>query len=321
MELSNKIRWGIVSTGAIAEKFCSDMKYVTNGILAAVAARKSEDAENFAQEHNIEKSYAGYQALFDDPTIDIIYIATPHNFHFQQAKSALEAGKSVLCEKPITISSEESLQLHYLAKEKNLFLMEAMWTYFLPSIIKAKQWVNEGRIGKIKHIKADFGYAVPFEPEGRMYNPELAGGCLFDMGIYPLAIAHYFNQAPLSNIHIKVQFAPSGVDNDLVILANANDVTLSLATSFQCRLQNAALIIGEKGYIKIPDFWRAKSCALYQMDKKVDEFKDLSSSNGLSNEAQAVGDMLLTGKKEHPTMPFKTSLLLQQQMEILRSLY
>jgi predicted dehydrogenase len=314
------IRWGIVSTGAIADKFCSDMKYVTNGTLKAVAARQLEDAKSFAQKHNIEKSYEGYQALFDDPTIDIIYIATPNNYHFQHVKSALEAGKSVLCEKPITISSDECKKLQDLAKDKGLFLMEAMWTYFLPTIIKAKQWVDEGRIGKIKHIKADFGYAVPFEPNGRMYNPELAGGCLFDMGVYPLAIAHYFNSAPLSDVNIKVQFAQTGVDNDLVILANANDVTLSLATSFQCRLQNAALIIGEKGYIKIPDFWRATSCALYKMDKKIDEFKDLSLSNGLCNEAQAVGDMLLNHNKEHPNMPFKTSLLLQQQIELIRSM-
>lgn len=231
------------------------------------------------------------------------------------------ANKHVLCEKPITISSEEFKTLSTLAKQKNLFLMEAMWSYFLPAVLQAKKWVEQGRIGNIKHIKADFGYAVPFEPNGRMYNPELAGGCLFDMGIYPLAIAHFFNPAPLTDINIKVQFAQTGVENDLVILANANEVTLSLATSFQCRLQNAALIIGDKGYIKIPNFWRGKSCALYQLDEKIEEFNDSSNGWGLNHEATAVSMAILNKQIEHAIMPHAVSLLLQQQIEDIKSLF
>lgn len=321
MTANKKIHWGILSTGAIADKFCHDMPFVKNGQLTAVAARKLENAQAFAQKHNIKQAYAGYEALFADPNIDIIYIATPHNFHFEQAKLALKSGKSVLCEKPITVSSLQCEELQKLAAQKNLFLMEAMWTYFLPAIRTAKQWVDEGRIGKVKHIKADFGYAVPFEPNGRMYNRDLAGGCLFDMGIYPLAIAQLFNPGPLSDACIKVQYSKSGVEDDLVILAKANEVILSLATSFRCRLQNSAQIIGEKGYIVIPNFWRANECTLHSVDKTIDTFEDSSPCNGLSYEAQAVGEMLLSNKKEHPTMPLKTSLLLQNQMDYLRSLY
>lgn len=321
MDQSKILNWGIVSTGAIADKFCTDMAYVDNAKVTAVAARKLDDANQFAQKHNIENTYQGYQALFDDPAIDVIYVATPHNFHYQQVYAALMANKHVLCEKPITISSEEFKTLSSLAKQKNLFLMEAMWSYFLPAVLQAKKWVEQGRIGNIKHIKADFGYAVPFEPNGRMYNPELAGGCLFDMGIYPLAIAHFFNPASLRDINIKVQFAQSGVDNDLVILANANEVTLSLATSFQCRLQNAALIIGDKGYIKIPNFWRGKSCALYQLDEKIEEFNDSSNGWGLNHEATAVSMAILNKQIEHAIMPHAVSLLLQQQIEDIKSLF
>ena len=126
MNDKNILRWGIVSTGNIAQQFCQDMPFVTNGKLAAVAARKLEDAQIFAKNHGIAKAYQGYQSLFDDPDIDVIYIATPHNFHYQNAHDALIAGKSVLCEKPITISSEESKKLSVIAKSKGLLLMEAM---------------------------------------------------------------------------------------------------------------------------------------------------------------------------------------------------
>ncbi|MBU3003868.1 Gfo/Idh/MocA family oxidoreductase [Paraglaciecola arctica] len=318
---SRIVKWGIVSTGAIADKFCTDMPHVKNAKVTAVAARKREDAVAFAQKHNIEKAYQGYQTLFDDPSVDVIYVATPHNFHFQHVYAALMANKHVLCEKPITISSDEFTTLAALAKQKSLFLMEAMWTYFLPAVSQAKQWIEQGRIGSIKHIKADFGYSVPYEPNGRMYNPNLAGGCLFDMGIYPLAIAQYFNPGELKDVLIKTHFAPHNVEDDLVILATCNDITLSLATSFQCRLQNAALIIGDKGYIKIPNFWRAKSCALYQLDEKIEAFNDNSIGWGLHHEAQQVSAAIIDNQKEHTIMPHSVSLLLQQQIETIKSLF
>lgn len=321
MKQTKKLRWGIISTGRIAEKFCQDMAFVSNGELSAVAARNLSDAQNFAKTFSIGTAYEGYQTLFDDPRIDVVYIATPHNFHYEQTKAALTAGKSVLCEKPMTISPEECEELQALAKEKNVFLMEAMWTYFLPAVQKAKEWVADGRIGDIKHIKADFGYNVPYDNGGRMYNPELAGGCLLDMGIYPLAIAQYFNSAPLSDIQIKVQKAATGVDDDLVILAKANDVTLSLATSFKCRLQNAALIIGDKGYICIPNFWRANSCQLYQTDTLLMNFEDGSAGLGYCFEAEAVAEAIFAGQLEHEMAPHSLSLSLQQQMSEIKEMF
>jgi predicted dehydrogenase len=321
LDQAKTLNWGIVSTGQIADKFCGDMPHVPNAKIMAVAARTLADAKTFAIKHNIEKAYQGYQTLFDDPEINVIYVATPHNFHFQHVKSALLAGKNVLCEKPITISSDEFKTLAALAKQKNLFLMEAVWTYFLPAVIQAKQWVKEGRIGNLKHIKADFGYLIPYEPEGRMYNPYLAGGCLFDMGIYPLAIAQYFNPGPLIDIVVKTQFSPHKVEDDFVLLASCNNVTLSLAASFRCRLQNSALIIGDKGYIKIPNFWRAKSCALYELDEKIDEFTDSPIGWGLNHEAREVSSAIMNNQVEHSIVPHSVSLLLQQQIEQVKSLF
>ncbi|MDO6447565.1 Gfo/Idh/MocA family oxidoreductase [Colwellia sp. 1_MG-2023] len=315
--MSKKLRWGIVSTGRIAQEFCQDMRFVENGELAAVAARKLEDAKAFANKHGIEKAYQGYQSLFDDAGIDVIYVATPHNFHFQNARDALMAGKSVLCEKPITISSEECQQLSELAQSKGLFLMEAMWTYFLPAIKKAKQWFDEGRIGTLKHIKADFGYLMPFDSESRLYNADLAGGCLLDMGIYPIALSKYFNDYPLENLMVKSHIASTGVEDDIVILADSGDIKLTLASSFTCKLPNIAYIIGDAGYIAIPNFWHANQCSLFVKDEQIDHFDDHRSSLGFNYEAQAVGEAIQQQQLEHPLMPHKTSFELQQQMEAI----
>jgi len=314
-----QLNWGIVSTGVIAEQFCHDMKYVTNGRLLAVAARQLTDAQLFAKKHNIEKAFQSYQQLFDDPEIDVVYIATPHNLHFQHSYDALMAGKSVLCEKPFTVSSSECQQLQILAKEKNLFLMEAMWTYFLPAIKKAKQWVEDGRIGKIKHIKADFGYPLPYDPERREWSAELAGGCLLEMGIYPIAIAQFFLRKPLESFMVNAQMAPNGVEKDVIIMAEVDDVRLTLATSFQCKLQNWAYIIGEEGYIAIPNFWRADKCSLYQLDEQIDHFSDARQSLGFNFEAEAVGEAILNNQVEHPQMPLELSCSLQLQMEQLKA--
>ena len=314
------IRWGIVSTGRIAEQFCQDMVFVPNGELVAVAARKDQDAKNFARKFDIPRAYEGYQKMFDDPDIDVVYVATPHNIHFENVVAALSAGKSVLCEKPITISSDEMLQLSTLANEKGLFLMEAMWTYFLPAIIKAKAWVDEGRIGKLKHIKADFGYPLPYSSERREYNSELSGGCLLEMGIYPIAIAYYFAEDIINNIQVKAHLAENGVEDDLVILAESGEVKLTLATSFQCKLQNWAYIIGDEGYIAIPNFWRADQCTLHKLDEEIAHFSNQRTSLGFNFEAQAVGEAIANNHLEHNVMTHHTSYLFQQTMEQVKKL-
>lgn len=186
------LTWGIVGAGRIAKQFAQDIQYVSNAKLLAVAARDLKRAQEFADAHAIGTAYGSYAELFNDQTIDAIYIATPHSFHFEQAKAAMLAGKHVLCEKPICVSSDEFSELAAVAKAQGVLLMEAMWTYFLPALRQAKRWVDEGKIGQIKHIKADFGYLAPYEPNSREYDAALAGGSLLDVGIYPLALALFF---------------------------------------------------------------------------------------------------------------------------------
>ncbi|MGJ8692336.1 MAG: Gfo/Idh/MocA family protein [Thalassotalea sp.] len=317
----NNVRWGIVSTGRISAQFAHDMQFVNNGELAAVAARNINSAQAFAEQHHIAKTYAAYQAMFDDPEIDAIYIGTPHTFHFDHAMAAIAAGKHVLCEKPITISAEQCIALSKEAKAQGVLLMEAMWTYFLPAINKAKQWIDAGRIGQIKHIKADFGYPIAYDENSREYDKNLAGGCLLDMGIYPLAIAHFFANQDLDNLHVIANLAPNGVDDDVIMTANSGKIKITLATSFQCRLRNSAYIIGDKGYIVIPDAFRTFQCSLYELDDLIEHFDDGRESLGFQFEAEHFGELIRQGVIESPVVSHAHSLLFQTQMERIKALF
>ncbi|MDN5217104.1 Gfo/Idh/MocA family oxidoreductase [Fulvivirgaceae bacterium BMA12] len=316
-----KINWGIISTGTIAHSFALDFKHVQEGNLIAVASRSMDKAREFANQYDIDTAYSSYEALYNDPRIEAVYIATPHNFHLKNASDALRAGKAVLCEKPLTVSPGECKQLIQLANLTGNYLMEAMWTYFLPPILKAQEWVKSGLIGAIKHIKADFGYAVPFDACGRMYNPGLAGGALLDMGIYPIAAAWLFYRKDPLSWHVIARKATTGVDNDVVMLLRYEDEVASLTTSFRSKLPNYLYIIGTKGYIQIPDFWRARECLLYLGEECTRHYIDPRTSAGFNFEIDAVNRDILHGRKESGIMPHAYSLKFQEMMEQVRGFF
>jgi len=308
------VRWGIVSTGKIAHKFARDFRFVEEGELVAVASRTEGAARRFAEEFKIPSAHASYEALFHDDRVDAVYVATPHTLHASNTIDAIRAGKHVLCEKPITTAPDDCRALFDRAADTGKFLMEALWTYFLPAVRRAKAWVDTGRIGAIKHVKADFGYPVDFDPESRLYAPPLGGGAVLDMGLYPIAIAWLFLAQDPSEVHAFVRRAPTGVDDDVVMVFNYPDAVATLATSFRCRLQNAAYIIGEEGYIAIPEFWRARSCILYRLDKEVDRFEDDRESLGYDFETRAAIQDIRAGKSQSDVVPWSTSLKIQEHM-------
>ena len=235
----SKVRWGIIGAGRIAHSFASDIHHASSADLVAVGARNLGNAELFAAKYDVELAFGGYKDLFASPDVDAVYIATPHNLHFSQAMDALSAGKAVLCEKPLVVNPDECRELSEYAASQKCYLMEGMWTWFLPALREAKQWVDEGRIGKIRHVKADFGYPIPYSNDRREYDNRLAGGCLLEMGIYPVAIAQYFLGSEPDDITVRSHQAPNGVEDDVVILASYSQGAMAtLATSFRCKLQN-----------------------------------------------------------------------------------
>ncbi len=317
----NKIRWGIVGAGRIAGSFAHDMPFAGNGEIVAIASRTPEKAAAFARRHGVGRTYGSYEALFADPAIDAVYIATPHAQHLANASAALRAGKAVLCEKPLTLNAAECRELMRVAEETGNYLMEGMWTYFLPAIRQAVRWVNEGRIGRLRSVQADFGYPqLPFDPQRREYDAKLGGGCLLEMGVYPIAFSLLFQPAAPLKIQVTSHRAPNGVEDDLVAVLEFAESTATLASSFRCKLRNWAYVIGEEGYIAIPDFWRASEAMHYRLDECVEHFRDGRTSLGFAYEISAAGEDMLAGRKQSEVMTHPCSLKLQEHMDWIRRL-
>ena len=315
----NKVRWGIVSTGGIATKFAQDILHTDNASLAAVGSRSQESADKFAAAHQVPSAYDNYEGLFADANVDAIYVATPHPIHFPNSADALRAGKAVLCEKPITTSAAELQELIDVAAANNGYLAEAMWTWFLPAVIQAKSWLDSGRIGKLRHVRAELGYPVRYRPESRMFDPDLAGGCLLDMGVYPIAIARYFTGRSPNEIQVLSRRAQNGVEDDIAMQFNYDDCVASLAATFRCKLPNTTYLIGSEGHIEMPLGWGASDAHLYVAENRVESYNDQRRGSGLEFEIQAVSDDILLGRKQSKVVPHAASLAFQQTMDRVRA--
>lgn len=250
----NKIKLGILGTGYIATKMAEAVKYLENhsmGIEAyAVASRNKSKADQFVQEHQFQKAYGSYEDLVKDPNVHLIYIATPHSEHFENAKLCIEKGKSVLVEKAFTSNAKQASILISLAEEKGVLLVEAMWTRFLPAIKIIKDWITAGRIGEVKLIEADF--SQPISHIERLQNPSLAGGALLDLGIYCLTFADLFLEGNIISTQSHCIPFKTGVDaSDWITLTYSSGQKAFLKTSMVTPPKNEGILYGSKGYIRV----------------------------------------------------------------------
>jgi predicted dehydrogenase len=315
------IRWGIVSTGRITHTFARDMAFAPGGRLQAVASRTQASAQAFADQYDIPQAHGSYAELLANPDVDAVYIATPHTLHHDNARDALIAGKAVLCEKPLTLNPAETLSLMDVAEQTGGYLMEAMWTWFLPAIRKALAWYEEGRIGSLRHLRADFGYPqLPYDPQRREYDAELGGGALLEMGIYPVAFNWLFMRRDPAQCQVWCHRAPNGVEDDMAWTLDFGDSVSTLATSFRARLRNSACVVGEEGYILIPDFFRASECFHYELDTLVEHYQDGREGSGFEFETEAVHRDLCAGRRESEVVRLADSLKFQQHMAELKAL-
>lgn len=315
------IRWGIIGAGNIAQSFVKDFPLLKNAELVAIAASNIERAKLFATTHKLPQALT-YDELYSSEDIDAVYIATTHNFHFEQALKCLQNGKAVLCEKPITVNDKEFKVLMALSKSKKLFLMEAMWTYFLPAIHKAKQWVDEGRIGKLKVVQADFAYPMEKDMQGRMYNPLLAGGALLDLGIYTIALATLFLDKKPDRIAASGVLTESGVDATVVMVLQYEGTTATLCTSMETRMTNKLRLFGENGYIEVPDFWRACACRLFNKEHElIATFEDGRTAHGFIYQMQHATDSILNNEIESNCITHQRTNDIQEiMMEVRRQI-
>ncbi len=307
--MSKKYRWGIIGAAKIAEKFTEGLKELPNAVCYAIAARSEERAEAFRQKYGFEKAYGSYEAMLADPQVDIVYIATTNNLHFEHTMMSLEAGKAVLCEKPFASNISQVEQMIQKAKEKNIFLMEALWSRFLPTVQSFKQQMQGGSIGKPLLLEVDFGIQPPYDPQSRMFNPELGGGSIPDIGIYPLFTALYLFGKPTS-VQVASVSAPTGTDmTTSILLKHAGGKISVLTSSFAMRLETEAKLFGETGSLRLCRMFHIPTKLMIRKgDNEEQEIPVSLVGNGYNYEAQEVMECLDRGETESQGMPLSFSL-------------
>lgn len=315
-----RVRWGILGTGRIAATFAEGLQSLPDAELAAIGSRSAEAAHNFAARFGATRHHASYAALAADPDVDIIYVATPHALHHANTRLCLEAGKAVLCEKPFTLNAAQARDLVQLARERRLFLMEAMWTRFLPALTEVAHLVHEGAIGEPRILTADFGFHKEFDPEHRLFDPRLGGGALLDVGVYLLSLASLFFGPP-AQIQSLTHIGPSGVDEQTALLLGYGGGRIAqLTASITTATPQEALIVGSNGSIRLHSkWWRATSFTIADNDRPPQIIDTPFQGNGYGYEAAEAVRCLRTGAHESPLMPLDETVAILEAMDHVRA--
>lgn len=313
------MKWGIYGAGDIAESFARDFKNVNGAEIIAAYARKAEKSQLFCEKFEIERSYHDENAFFSDSDIEVVYVSTPHMLHAEVAIKALRAGKHVMCEKPFSMNAEEAKRVMAVAKEENRFVMEALWTLFLPTIIKVLEWIETDKIGVVKAVHANFGFIGNKDPMGRLQNPDLGGGALLDVGIYPVLMANRIAKATPISLSAQVKRTDTGVDGSTFITAKyANGMLAMLGASIEMNLINQLVVYGEKGRIEVPLFWMADEATCYSEDQVICFKSDEAQKHGYQHEAQSVCQAIEKGLIEHETVSHQFTIDLMETLDRIR---
>jgi dihydrodiol dehydrogenase / D-xylose 1-dehydrogenase (NADP) len=314
-------RWGIIGAGWMARMMADDLALSPRGIIHAVASRSPSSAEDFGKEYHVEKIYPVDQELVHDPEVDVVYISSPHNAHFANAALALEAGKAVLLEKPFTVNAKEAEKLIDLARAGSIFLMEAMWIRFLPIIRELRKVLDEGTIGEIRLFKAAFHQLLDYGPEHRLYNPNLAGGSLLDLGIYPISLASFVFGEPPNEI-VSIPFiGATGVDEHFGAVFHYPGRRMALVSAGADGFHPQDIqIFGSKGEIRISGHksWKLDHMTLTIYGESIKEFYQPFEGGGYLFQAEEVHNCLDSGQTESGGMPLEETIIIMQTLDRLR---
>jgi predicted dehydrogenase len=312
-------RWGILGSGGIAHRFAEDLAHLDGHLVAAVGSRSKESAEEFASHFPGCVPFSSYEDLVASD-VDAIYVATPHPMHHANTLLAMKAGKPVLCEKAFTINASQARDLIEYSQTHRIPLMEAMWTRFLPHIHAIKELIKSGALGDIHSVVADHGQYIPYTRAARLWEPELGGGALLDLGIYPLTIAHIVLGAP-TKITAIATLTDKKVDlNTSMILNYASGAHATLSCTMAARGSVSAMIAGDKARLELDGYFYAPtSYRLITREGDVTEFAKNYEGNGLREEAAEFARVVRSGEIESPLMPHATTLLMMEQMDEIRA--
>jgi predicted dehydrogenase len=313
------IKWGIVGAGNIAHSFSKDLALVSGGELTAVASRNLDKAQSFATEYGAPNAYGSYEELFNSKMVDVIYIATPHTTHARLSIAAMKAGKSVLCEKPAGVNKGEVEEMIKVAKENKVFFMEALWTRFNPTIKKVKELVDNGTIGDIGYLHADFAFfALDRDENGRLLNPELAGGSLLDIGIYPIFLSYLMLGMP-KDIKASANFHKTGVEVQISMIFNYEKAQAILYSGLNSNSEKKAEIAGSKGSIFVHPRWHETSGYTLEIDGDSSVFEVGKVGKGYTYEIEEVHNCLNAGKTESDLWSHQNSRDLIEIMDTVRN--
>ncbi|MCK5861130.1 MAG: Gfo/Idh/MocA family oxidoreductase [Candidatus Hydrogenedentes bacterium] len=319
--MDDTIRWGILGTGNIAHQFAKGLKSASGAMLVAVGSRTQKSADRFGKKYKVPNCHASYELLMQDPEVDVIYIATPHPLHKNNAIGCLENGKAVLCEKPFAINRKEAEEVVACARSKKLFIMEAMWTRFLPTLVKTREWLEEGLIGLPRMVRSDFGFRAEYEEESRLFEHKMGGGGLLDVGIYSISLAAMVLGTHPEKIVSLATIGKTGIDEqNTVNFSYPNGAIAMTASAVRTNTPQDTHIIGEKGsiYLHSP-FWQGTTVTL-NIEGKAPEIMEFPiTGNGYNYEAEAVMACMRAGKTECEIMPLDDTIAIMDIMDIARS--
>jgi predicted dehydrogenase len=311
--------WGILATGGIARTFTRDLLAHGHRV-EAVGSRSAASASAFAAELGIPRGYGSYEELVADPLVDVVYVATPHNFHAANAILALQAGKHVLVEKSFTLNVAQAREVVDFAAAQGLLVMEAMWTRFLPHMREVRSWIQTGRIGEVRSLHADHTQSLPLDPGHRLNDPARAGGALLDLGVYPISFAHDL-LGPVQEVHAMATFKPTGVDGSVAtVLRHAGGAVSTSFSSAEARGSNRATILGTEGRIEIDATWYAPApVTVYDSgNQPTDRFDEPVTGRGMQFQAAEVERLLARGETASTLMSPADSVAVMATMDVVR---
>jgi len=318
--MAKTLRWGILATARIARKFAAGIRASEHGELVAVGSRTQAAADAFGEELDIPRRHGSYEALADDDHVDAIYVATPHPFHKDATVLCLRAGKAVLCEKPFAVNAAQAREAVAVARQTGVFCMEAVWSRFLPSVQLARQIVDSGRIGELRMVMADFGFRAAWDPASRLLDPNLAGGGLLDVGIYPLSLAAMF-LGEAREIASLAHLGETGVDEQAGIVAKYDAGRIAaITTGVRVHTPMEAWLLGTEGKVHLHHaWWRGSKLTILKDQHELETIDPPMVGNGYNYEADEVARCLAAGKTESDVIPLDETLSLMRTMDTIRA--
>lgn len=315
-----RVRWGILGAGSIAGRFSEALTSLPGAETLAVGSRSQDSADRFAESHGFSRAYPSYEDLASDPDVEVVYVATPHPFHADNAELCLRAGKAVVCEKPFTVNAAEARRLAGLARERGLFLMEGMWTRFFPLMGRLRAVISDGTIGEPRMVAVDFGFRAEMDPSSRLFDPGLGGGAMLDVGVYCVSFASMVLGRPVRGMGLS-HLGETGVDEQFAAaLEHGGGRISSITAGTRTASPHEATVLGTEGHVRIHSpWWQPEAMTISRPGEEDEVVREKNEDNGFRYEAAEVMRCLAAGERESPIMPLDETVAVLEAMDGIRA--